>query len=86
MLGTVAFMDWRGGPFYKTANGIFWFAVGGVLGWPFSLALSAPFLLEAVIFASASGKKALFETLKRFLRGGLASLAVLVRPLSFLGE
>lgn len=85
MLGTVAFMDWRGGPFYKTANGIFWFAVGGVLGWPFSLALSAPFLLEAVIFASTSGKKAFFDTLKRFLRGGLASLAVLAAEILISG-
>ncbi|KAA8574676.1 hypothetical protein EYC84_003926 [Monilinia fructicola] len=75
MLGMAAFMNWRGG--LKTAQGIFWFAVGGILGWPFSLALSAPFLIEEVIFASLSDKDAIIDTVMRFLRGVVGGLVVL---------
>lgn len=76
MLGMAAFMNWRGG--LKTAQGIFWFAVGGILGWPFSMALSAPFLIEEVIFASLSNKDALIDTVWRFMRGIVGGLVVLV--------
>lgn len=76
MLGMAAFMNWRGG--LKTAQGIFWFAVGGVLGWPFSVALCAPFLLEEALFAVLSSKDALIDTVMRFVRGIAASLLVLV--------
>jgi alpha-1,2-mannosyltransferase len=72
-----AFMNWRGG--LKTAQGIFFFAVGGILGWPFAIALSAPFLAEEIIFASLSSKDAFFDTIMRFVRGIVASLLVLVR-------
>ncbi|KAH0537021.1 hypothetical protein FGG08_006156 [Glutinoglossum americanum] len=54
MLGMSAFMDWQGG--LKTAQGIFWFAGGGILGWPFSLALAVPFLLEEAVLAAISGE------------------------------
>ena len=76
MLGMAAFMNWRGG--LKTAHGIFWFAIGGVLGWPFSIALSAPFLLEEVILAVISSKEAFIDALMRFVRGIVAGLLVLV--------
>lgn len=76
MLGMAAFMDWRGG--LKTTNAIFWFAVGGILGWPFSIALSAPFLLEEVILATISGKDAILDAVIRFARGAIAGLSVLV--------
>jgi len=76
MLGMAAFMNWRGG--LKTAQGIFWFAVGGILGWPFSMALSAPFLIEEVIFASLSNKDALIDTVWRFMRGIVGGLLVLL--------
>ncbi|KIN08435.1 glycosyltransferase family 22 protein [Oidiodendron maius Zn] len=76
MLGMAAFMNWRGG--LKTAHGIFWFALGGVLGWPFSIALSAPFLLEEVILAVISSKEALIDALMRFVRGIVAGLLVLL--------
>jgi alpha-1,2-mannosyltransferase len=77
MLGMAAFMNWKGG--LKTAQGIFWFAVGGVLGWPFSIALSAPFLFEEVVFASLSSKDAFIDAIMRFIRGSVAGLLVLVR-------
>jgi alpha-1,2-mannosyltransferase len=76
MLGMAAFMNWRGG--LKTAQGIFFFAVGGILGWPFSMALCAPFIFEELLFASLSNKGALIETIMRFLRGVVASLILLV--------
>ena len=77
MLGMAAFMNWRGG--LKTAQGIFYFAIGGVLGWPFAIALSAPFLFEEIIFASLSSKDAFIDAIMRFLRGFVAGLLVLVR-------
>lgn len=76
MLGMAAFMNWRGG--LKTAQGIFFFAVGGVLGWPFSMALSAPFLFEEVVLAFLSSKDALIDVIMRFTRGIVAGLLVLV--------
>ena len=76
MLGMAAFMNWKGG--LKTAQGIFWFAVGGILGWPFAMALSLPFLFEEIIFATLSSKDALIDVIMRFLRGIVAGLLVLV--------
>jgi len=75
MLGMAAFMNWRGG--LKTAQGIFFFAVGGILGWPFAMALSAPFLFEEIVFACLSSKDALIDVIMRFIRGIVAGLLVL---------
>ncbi|RDW79534.1 mannosyltransferase [Coleophoma cylindrospora] len=75
MLGMAAFMNWRGG--IKTAQGMFWFSVGGILGWPFAIALSAPFLLEEIIFATLSNKDALIDSIMRFVRGIVSGLLVL---------
>jgi alpha-1,2-mannosyltransferase len=77
MLGMAAFMNWRGG--LKTAMGIFYFSIGGILGWPFSVALAAPFLLEELIFASLSSKDAFIDAIMRLVRGTVAGLLVLVR-------
>ena len=76
MLGMAAFMNWRGG--LKTAQGIFWFAVGGVLGWPFAMALSLPFLFEEVVLATLSSKDAFIDVIMRFMRGTVAALLVVV--------
>jgi alpha-1,2-mannosyltransferase len=76
MAGMAAFMNWRGG--LKTSQGIFWFAVGGILGWPFAMALCIPFLFEEVVFASLSSKEAFIDVIMRFIRGGVAALLVLV--------
>jgi alpha-1,2-mannosyltransferase len=77
MLGMAAFMNWRGG--LKTSQGITWFAAGGILGWPFAMALSAPFLVEEVILACLSSKDAFIDTIMRFIRGIVAGLLILVR-------
>ncbi|PWY94733.1 hypothetical protein BO94DRAFT_553616 [Aspergillus sclerotioniger CBS 115572] len=47
MLGLTAFLDWRGGQ--KTAQGIMWFGLGAIVGWPFAGALVIPLLLEEVL-------------------------------------
>ena len=44
LLGCAAFMDWRGG--LRTAQGIFMFGIGALLGWPFAAALTLPFIVE----------------------------------------
>lgn len=76
MLGAAAFMNWRGG--LKTSQGMFWFAMGGVLGWPFAAALCAPFMLEEGLFAVLSDKERFIESLIRVSRGVVAALLVIV--------
>lgn len=76
MMGMANFMNWRGG--LKTSQGITCFAIGGILGWPFAMALSAPFLFEEIVLAFLSSKDALIDVIMRFIRGIVASLLVLV--------
>lgn len=72
MLGACAFMDWRGG--LKTATGILWFAVAGVLGWPFASALCIPFLIEEAILALSGGNESVYEGFIRIAQGVVASM------------
>ena len=76
MLGAAAFMNWRGG--VRTAQGIFWFAVAGILGWPFAAALSFPFVFEDAIIACFSGKAALVQSFGRISRGVASGVLVVV--------
>lgn len=69
-------MNWRGG--IKTAHGIFWFAVAGVLGWPFASALCTPYLLEELVLVFFSDKDAFIEAIVRSFRGVIAGLIVVV--------
>ncbi|EGX96230.1 alpha-1,2-mannosyltransferase (Alg9) [Cordyceps militaris CM01] len=75
MLGAASFMNWRGG--LRTSYGIFWFAAGGILGWPFAAALCAPYMLEEVVFAFFSDKDALIDYIIRVARGVVAGLILL---------
>ncbi|KAK1241352.1 hypothetical protein MKX08_001326 [Trichoderma sp. CBMAI-0020] len=75
MLGAASFMNWRGG--LKTWQGITWFAVAGILGWPFAAALCVPYVLEELILAVFSDRDSLIEALIRLVRGVIASLIVL---------
>ena len=74
MLGTAAFIDRRRG--FRTAEGVFWFALGGLLGWPFSMAMCIPHILEEVFMAVVSWGG--FPTLARLVKGGISSLLLLV--------
>ncbi|KAL7627339.1 mannosyltransferase [Parahypoxylon ruwenzoriense] len=75
LLGAAAFMNWRGG--LRTSWGIWWFAVGGILGWPFASALCAPFLAEETIFALLSDRQGFFDAILRVGRGVIAALLLL---------
>ncbi|KAJ3567429.1 hypothetical protein NPX13_g6768 [Xylaria arbuscula] len=61
-------------------GGIWWFAVGGILGWPFASALCAPFMLEEAIFAFTfmSDRERFWETMLRVGRGVIAGLLLLL--------
>ena len=74
MLGTAAFMDWRGG--LKTAVGIMWFGIGAIVGWPFSAALIVPFLMEDIFLAYLTKDRS--EAAFRYLDGIARSFLVLV--------
>ena len=74
MLGFSAFMDWSGG-FMRTAQGIAWFGVGSILGWPFAGALVLPFVLEEIIMALITGE--LYLSFWRLLQGAVRSLILL---------
>ncbi|KAI0593483.1 Alg9-like mannosyltransferase [Biscogniauxia sp. FL1348] len=75
LLGAAAFMNWRGG--VKTSWGIWWFAVGGILGWPFASALCAPFMVEEAIFAVLGDREQFFQAALRVVRGVTAALILI---------
>ena len=74
MLGMAAFLDWKGG--LKSAQGIMWFGIGAIVGWPFSGALIAPFVFEDIVLASMMGEAS--EIAWRYIDGIVRSLLVLV--------
>ncbi|TLD04260.1 uncharacterized protein PgNI_12199 [Pyricularia grisea] len=76
MLGAAAFIHWRGG--LKTSHGIFWFAVAGVIGWPFAAALCVPFLAEEGLFALFGDGERRFDCFVRVGRGVVAALLLVV--------
>lgn len=78
MLGATAFINWIGGT--KTATGIAWFAAGGIIGWPFAMALSIPFLFEeALLGVMALGDANRFiAVVKRVALGVGAAVGILV--------
>ncbi|KAK0715266.1 Alg9-like mannosyltransferase family-domain-containing protein [Lasiosphaeris hirsuta] len=74
MAGAAAFINWRGG--IKTSQGMFWFAVGGIFGWPFAIALCAPFVSEEAFFALFSDKDRFFEAAIRIFRGVMSTFVL----------
>lgn len=75
MLGIASFMDWRGG--LRTAAGMMWFGISGVLGWPFVMAMCAPFLVEEIFLFYVSGED-LLEIGRRFADGAARTVLALV--------
>ena len=74
MLGMAAFMNWR--EQIRTAEGIFWIGLGGVLGWPFAIAMVIPYLVEELVIAWAlQDSKSLFW---RLADGTVRVLVILV--------
>ena len=75
MLGMAAFMDWRGG--LRTAQGIFAIGAGAVLGWPFAVLMSAPFLIEEIIYGAVGDQETFVQMILRFTYGTTRALLVL---------
>ncbi|KAI9809237.1 MAG: hypothetical protein M1825_002528 [Sarcosagium campestre] len=75
MLGMSAFMHLRGGA--KTAEGIMWFGIGGIVGWPFAIALAVPYLLEEFVFMTIANIAGVETILWRLIDGTVRSLIVL---------
>jgi len=78
MLGMASFIDRRRG--FRTVQGIFWFAVGGLLGWPFSMVMCIPFVFEEIFMGCVTW--GLVPTVLRLVKGGLVSLILLVSYIS----
>ncbi|CAZ83103.1 unnamed protein product [Tuber melanosporum] len=73
MLAMASFMDRRWGS--RSVQGVVWFAVGGLLGWPFSMAMCIPFVLEEIFVGCIAWD--LVPTLLRLAKGGAVSLILL---------
>ena len=76
MLSMAAFMDWRGG--LRTAQGIFWMAVGACLGWPFAAAMIIPFLVEEVLLGALTEWEDRIGLLYRLLDAAARCLMIVV--------
>jgi alpha-1,2-mannosyltransferase len=76
MLALACFLDWRGG--VRTSMGMFWSAMGGILGWPFAAALCVPFLAEEAIIGLMSTAEALQHAIVRGIRGAMSALLITV--------
>lgn len=73
MLGLTAFLDWRR---QKIAQGIMWFGLGAIVGWPFAGALIVPLLLTEVLVGFISGS--LGTVVSGIFDGAIRCLAILV--------
>ncbi|KAJ0424821.1 hypothetical protein BJY00DRAFT_326030 [Aspergillus carlsbadensis] len=86
MLGLSAFLDWKKSQ--KTAQGIMWFGLGAIVGWPFAGALLLPLLLEevAIGLVSANMRKVSLEILNGALRCFAILIAEVAVDYAFLGK
>ncbi|KAF8477007.1 Alg9-like mannosyltransferase family-domain-containing protein [Kalaharituber pfeilii] len=75
MLGMAAFIDRPRAGGLRTVEGIFWFAVGGILGWPFSMAMALPFVIKHLL--QIIGTFGFRKTFGIFVKGALVALTVL---------
>ncbi|KAF7587785.1 mannosyltransferase [Aspergillus hancockii] len=72
MLGLAAFLDWRG---RSVAQGMMWFGLGAIVGWPFAGALIVPLLLAEVYIGLSSGSlDAVFD---RIVNGAMRCWAIM---------
>jgi len=76
MLGMAAFIDRHHSEGRRVVGGVFWFAIGGLLGWPFSMAMVAPFTVKR--FLVGIGSNGIGHTLGVFIKAALGALGVLV--------
>ncbi|KAB8265267.1 Alg9-like mannosyltransferase family-domain-containing protein [Aspergillus pseudonomiae] len=77
MLGLTAFLDWRR---QKIAQGIMWFGLGAIVGWPFAGALIVPLLLAEVLVGFISGS--LGTVISGIFSGAIRCLAILAAEIA----
>lgn len=77
MMGLAAFMDTSSG--LKTSQGIMWFGIGAILGWPFAAALILPLFTDELAHLWRTG--CVSEVANRVLGGVLRTLVIVVRGL-----
>ncbi|KAE8155702.1 Alg9-like mannosyltransferase family-domain-containing protein [Aspergillus tamarii] len=77
MLGLTAFLDWRR---QKIAQGIMWFGLGAIVGWPFAGALIVPLLLTEVLVGFISGS--LGTVVSGIFDGAIRCLAILAAEIA----
>lgn len=80
MLSTAAFMDWRGG--IRTAQGVFWMAVGAFMGWPFAAAMIIPFAVEEALLGALTEWEDRIELLFRLLKAAACCLPLVVAQIA----
>lgn len=74
MMGMSEFMNWQSG--LKTANGITWFGIGAVVGWPFSGALILPLFLDELVYIRLTGiSDSAFRILNGVIRVGIVAVS-----------
>jgi alpha-1,2-mannosyltransferase len=76
MLAMACFLDWRGG--VRTSMGMFWSAMGGILGWPFAAALCLPFIAEEAFLGLFSMGEGLQHAVVRGIRGAMSAVVITV--------
>ena len=74
MLGTAAFIEQDSKP--RTTEGILWFGIGAIVGWPFSAALILPLMIEELARLYTSRGTA--SSVKRIGLGLMGLLPVIV--------
>ena len=76
MLGMAAFIDHEKDECAATAEGIFGFSVGGILGWPFAYVIAVPFVVERLITILFARQR--HTLLASLFKGAISSFVVLV--------
>ncbi|KAE8355004.1 Alg9-like mannosyltransferase family-domain-containing protein [Aspergillus coremiiformis] len=77
MLGLTSFLEWRRP---KIAQGIMWFGLGAIVGWPFAGALIVPLLLAEVLIGFVSGSP--WAVISGILHGAIRCLAILAAEIA----
>ncbi len=75
MMGLAAFIDIKSGS--GTSQGIMWFGIGAIVGWPFAAALILPLFTEELTYLWLTGR--VREVANRVFGGVVRTLTIVVR-------
>lgn len=76
MLGIATFIEKPTARTLRTVEGVVWFALGGLLGWPFSTLMILPFIVQHLLVRFRIN--GLIRTFRVFIDAAFAVLGVLV--------